>query len=187
LYNPSLHQTKQALFRCAVVSDLRKHPLPPPHPELLKYFNTPRRVIKRARDAVEECKDVLKVREGESLFTIHSWCWKLKNQVPKKIPTKVRCDGHAHAEEEDDGSSLLLDQKPVSGLDLVLFITVSLTFPQAPVHIYTECISIHDDVFFKYILELVEWIVFSLFYFTAGNATDRHTHGTQNLTNMEQK
>ncbi|KAF8624760.1 hypothetical protein AX15_005654 [Amanita polypyramis BW_CC] len=92
-YNPSLHRIKQALLHCAVVPDINKYPLPPPHPELLKYFGPPHRVTKRAKVAIEECKDVFKVR-----------------QVPKKVPTKAKIDGHAHA-EEDDGKLLLLDPK----------------------------------------------------------------------------
>ncbi len=64
-YNPSLHRVKQALLHCAVVPDITKNPLPSPHPELLKYFDPPRRVIKRARSVVDECKDIFKVKEGE--------------------------------------------------------------------------------------------------------------------------
>ncbi|KAJ7151626.1 ku80-like protein [Mycena filopes] len=63
-YNPAIHRIKQAQFHAAVVSDLSKNPLPPPHPELLKYFEPPRRVLKRAKDAIEECKDVFKVKQG---------------------------------------------------------------------------------------------------------------------------
>ena len=50
-YNPAIHRTKQALFHSAVVSDLTISPLPPPHPELTKYFDPPRRALKRARGA----------------------------------------------------------------------------------------------------------------------------------------
>ncbi|KAM6497865.1 SPOC domain-like protein [Amanita muscaria] len=97
-YNPALHRVKQALFHCAVVSDLKRQPLPPPHPELLKYFNTPPTVIAQAKNAVEKCQDVFKVRE-----------------VPKKVSAKVRRNDHAHAEEEDDGQLLLLDRKQSPG------------------------------------------------------------------------
>ncbi|KAG6902972.1 hypothetical protein C0995_008545 [Termitomyces sp. Mi166 len=90
-YNPSVHRTKQAMFHCAVVSDLSANPLPPPHPELLKYFDPPKRVLKRSRDALEECRNTFKVK-----------------QVPKKV-ARTRKDGHAHAQDEDDG--LLLEGK----------------------------------------------------------------------------
>ena len=49
------------------MQDLNTHPLPPPHPELLKYFEPPRRVLKRARGAIEDCKKTFKVREGQFL------------------------------------------------------------------------------------------------------------------------
>ncbi|KAJ7771956.1 SPOC like C-terminal domain-containing protein [Mycena maculata] len=92
-YNPAIHRIKQAQFHAAVVSDLTNNPLPPPHPELLKYFEPPRRVLKRARDAIEECKTEFKVK-----------------QVPKKV-ARARKDGHVHA-RDDDGDMLLLDMKP---------------------------------------------------------------------------
>ncbi|KAG6878325.1 hypothetical protein C0993_008503 [Termitomyces sp. T159_Od127] len=77
-----------------LVSDLSANPLPPPHPELLKYFDPPKRVLKRSRDALEECKNTLKVK-----------------QVPKKV-ARTRKDGHAHAQDEDD--NLLLEGKEPS-------------------------------------------------------------------------
>lgn len=63
-YNPAVHRTKQALFHAAVVPDLSTYPLLPPHPELLKYFEPPKRVLKRARKALDDCKDVFKTKEG---------------------------------------------------------------------------------------------------------------------------
>ncbi|EMD41347.1 hypothetical protein CERSUDRAFT_146244 [Gelatoporia subvermispora B] len=90
-YNPALHRMKQALLHAAVVDDISKNPLPPPHPELTKYFDPPLRVLKRARDAIEECKDLFKVRE-----------------VPAKV-TRARKDGHVRARDEDE-DMLLLDK-----------------------------------------------------------------------------
>ncbi|KAH7926187.1 SPOC domain-like protein [Leucogyrophana mollusca] len=91
-YNPAIHRTKQALFHSAVVNDIVTNPLNPPHPELLKYLEPPKRVVKRARDAVEECKQVFKIKE-----------------VPRKV-AKPRKDGHARARDEDE-EMLLLDLK----------------------------------------------------------------------------
>lgn len=68
-YNPSLHRVKQASFHSAVVSDLDTNPLPPPHPETLKYLQPPRRVLKRAADSIEACKSAFKVRQG-TLYSI---------------------------------------------------------------------------------------------------------------------
>ncbi|KAG1825465.1 SPOC like C-terminal domain-containing protein [Suillus subaureus] len=94
-YNPAIHRTKQALFHSAVVNDITSNPLPPPHPELLKYVNPPQWALKASKDAIAECKAVFKVKE-----------------VPKKA-TKVRKDGHVRAMDEDD-DMLLLDKKPVA-------------------------------------------------------------------------
>ncbi|KAL4254498.1 ATP-dependent DNA helicase II subunit 2 [Abortiporus biennis] len=88
-YNPAIHRMKQAQFHAAVVPDLNTNPLPPPHPELLKYFNTPRRVLKHAKNAIEECKTVFDVKE-----------------VPKRV-TRARKEEHVRAEDDE---MLLLDQ-----------------------------------------------------------------------------
>ncbi|KAI0825396.1 SPOC domain-like protein [Trametes gibbosa] len=92
-YNPAIHRMKQALFHAAIVKDLNTHPLPPPHEELIKYFEPPRRVLRRAREALEECKRAFNVRE-----------------VPKKV-VRVRKDEHVHAQDEDE-DMLLLDRQP---------------------------------------------------------------------------
>ncbi|KAJ7630413.1 SPOC domain-like protein [Roridomyces roridus] len=92
-YNPAIHRIKQAQFHAAVTSDLATNPLPPPHPELLKYWDPPRPALKRSRDAVEKCQLEFKVKE-----------------VPKKV-AKTRKDGHVHAKDDDD-DILLLDAKP---------------------------------------------------------------------------
>ncbi|KAJ3563470.1 hypothetical protein NP233_g8920 [Leucocoprinus birnbaumii] len=93
-YNPSIHRNKQAMFHCAVVSDIATNPLPPPHPELLKYFSPPKKVLKRAKPAIDECKDQFKVKE-----------------VPKRVAKGGAVKkGHEHATMEDD-EMLLLDRK----------------------------------------------------------------------------
>ena len=50
--------------KAAVVEDLRRQPLPPPHPELLKYFQPPRAVLKRARPTIEAARAAFGVKEG---------------------------------------------------------------------------------------------------------------------------
>jgi len=92
-YNPSIHRVKQAMFHCAITNDVASDPLPPPHPELLKFFDPPKRVVQRVREPLEECRSVFKVKE-----------------VLKRVG-KAKKDGHhAHA-QDDDENLLLLDQK----------------------------------------------------------------------------
>jgi ATP-dependent DNA helicase 2 subunit 2 len=55
---------KQALFHSAIIEDLAAEPLLPPHPELTKYLEPPKRVLKRAREVVDECKNVFSVKKG---------------------------------------------------------------------------------------------------------------------------
>ncbi|KAF8575921.1 ku80-like protein [Ramaria rubella] len=83
-YNPSVHRIKQALFHGAITSDLSKNPLPPPHPELTKYFDPPPKVLKRAHGAIEDCIKVFKIK-----------------QAPPRA-TKRRKDGHVAGEDNDE-------------------------------------------------------------------------------------
>ena len=96
-YNPSIHRIKQAMFHCAVVSDITTNPLPPPHPELLKYFTAPTKVLERARNSIDKCKDEFKIKE-----------------VPKSTSKggAVRKEHELAAIEDDE--MLLLDRKPES-------------------------------------------------------------------------
>lgn len=71
-YNPAIHRTKQALFHSAIVNDIASNPLPPPHPELLKYINPPRWALKASKNAIRECKEVFKIKEGTRSTTFHS-------------------------------------------------------------------------------------------------------------------
>ncbi|KAG8851859.1 ATP-dependent DNA helicase II subunit 2 [Tulasnella sp. 330] len=61
-YNPAIHRTKQALFHAAIVNDLVKDPLPPPHPELTRYFQCPGPVRDKAKKSLEKLKKVLDVK-----------------------------------------------------------------------------------------------------------------------------
>ncbi|KAF9524665.1 ku80-like protein [Crepidotus variabilis] len=94
-FNPAIHRVKQAMFHSAITGDITTNPLPPPHPELLKFFEPPKRVVRRSKEALEECKQVFKVKE-----------------VPKKV-VKAKKEGHVHAQDDDD-SILLLDRKQPS-------------------------------------------------------------------------
>ncbi len=38
-----------------------EHPVPPPHEELTRYFSPPSRVLKRAEDSLEGCRELFKV------------------------------------------------------------------------------------------------------------------------------
>jgi ATP-dependent DNA helicase 2 subunit 2 len=105
-YNPALHRVKQAMFHCAVVTNLDEEPVPPPHPTLLQYWKPPRRVMKRARQAIDDCITELAVKE-----------------VPKKV-ARTKKNEHVHANDEDD-EPLLLDALPSN--------IVATTQPKMPV------------------------------------------------------
>jgi ATP-dependent DNA helicase 2 subunit 2 len=96
-YNPAVHRTKQAMFHCAVVSDLNTNPLPPPHPELLQFLKPPKRLRKQAKAAIEECVKVFNVKEGTQPFPIpqnvlHST---LNLKCPRRSRNNVKTDTSA--------------------------------------------------------------------------------------------
>ncbi|KAJ1310918.1 hypothetical protein OPQ81_009430 [Rhizoctonia solani] len=70
-FNPAVHRIKQALFHGAVVPDLKAEPVPSPHPEVTKYMESPKRVLRRSKPALEECVRLFNVKE-----------------VPPKVPKK---------------------------------------------------------------------------------------------------
>jgi len=82
---------KRALFHGAVVEDLVADPLPPPHPELTKYLEPPKKVLKRANEAVDQCKTAFSIKK-----------------VPKRV-ARPRKKDHARAQNDDD-EILLLDR-----------------------------------------------------------------------------
>ncbi|KAG8743939.1 ATP-dependent DNA helicase II subunit 2 [Ceratobasidium sp. 414] len=53
-FNPAVHRIKQALFHGAVVPDLEADPVPPPHPEVTKYMEPPKRALRQAKSALAE-------------------------------------------------------------------------------------------------------------------------------------
>lgn len=86
---------------------MKENPLPPPHPDVTKYFEPPRRVLKRALSAIEECKQSFKIKEGENKFRpVDFTGLNVIILVPRKTK-QTRKDGH-QAAEEDDGEELLL-------------------------------------------------------------------------------
>lgn len=65
-YNPAVHRIKQAMFHCAVITDLATNPLPGPHPELTKYMRPPAKVVRRAVEAMDDCRSAMGVQKGKS-------------------------------------------------------------------------------------------------------------------------
>jgi len=95
-YNPAIHRMKQALFHSAIINDLAGDPLPPPHPELTKYFESPKKLLKRAKEAADACTTAFAVKK-----------------VPKKV-ARPRKKDHTRAQDDDD-EILLLDRVAPSG------------------------------------------------------------------------
>lgn len=81
-FNPVIHRIKEAVFHASLVEDLKKDPVPPPHPELTKFFNTPEPIGEQVADVTERLKSALDI---------------------KKIPAKVRQKKVKEGLREDEG------------------------------------------------------------------------------------
>ncbi|KAF9073952.1 SPOC like C-terminal domain-containing protein [Rhodocollybia butyracea] len=96
-YNPSLHRLKQAMFHCQNVENLERDPLPPPHPELMKYMNPPNNLIHDAQPIIDKCIEIFGVK-----------------QVPRKVRKKYVAHNHV-ADEEDE--ALMLAENTLTSLN----------------------------------------------------------------------
>ena len=112
-YNPPIHRMKQALLHGAIVQDLVADPLPPPHPELTKYFEPPKKVLKRAKEAIDNCKTAFAVKKGVSGLNARFYDLTL-SVVPKRV-ARPRKNEHMRAQDGDD-EILLLDRVVSSSL-----------------------------------------------------------------------
>lgn len=81
-YNPVIHRIKEAVFHASLVDDLKKDPIPLPHPELTKFFHTPEPIVEKVADLTERLKDALDI---------------------KKVPLKVRQKKAKEALRDDEG------------------------------------------------------------------------------------
>jgi len=62
-YNPVIHRIKEAIFHASLTQDLDNNPLGPPHPELVKYFQTPAQLAKGVEDVTGRLKDSLSIKK----------------------------------------------------------------------------------------------------------------------------
>ncbi|KAL7422191.1 ATP-dependent DNA helicase yku80 [Cryptotrichosporon argae] len=62
-YNPVIHRIKEAIFHASLVPDLDSNPLPPPHPDITKYFSTPAEVASRVEDVTKSLQQSLGVKK----------------------------------------------------------------------------------------------------------------------------
>ncbi|KAL1411229.1 ATP-dependent DNA helicase yku80 [Vanrija albida] len=81
-YNPVIHRTKEAIFHASLTPDLEADPLPPPHPDLVKYFHTPPEVAQRVEKVTERLKEALDI---------------------KKVAPRVRKRANAEGLRDDEG------------------------------------------------------------------------------------
>ncbi|KAK8869939.1 hypothetical protein IAR55_000507 [Kwoniella newhampshirensis] len=62
-YNPVIHRIKEAIFHASLTRDLDADPLGPPHPELVKYFNTPDEIVETVQDITSRLKEALDIKK----------------------------------------------------------------------------------------------------------------------------
>ncbi len=81
-FNPVIHRIKEAIFHASLTPDLDADPLPPPHPELVKYFNPPDEIVHQVIKVTALLKDALDI---------------------KKVPPKTRKKINKEGLREDEG------------------------------------------------------------------------------------
>lgn len=113
-YNPAVHRIKQAMFHCAVITDLATNPLPAPHPELTKYMRPPTKVVRRGAEAMNNCRNAMGVQKGKSPPFLNSISDPpvMLTMFPVMKATRRRKNDHVLAKDADD-EMLLLDSAPV--------------------------------------------------------------------------
>lgn len=62
-YNPAIHRIKEAIFHASLTYDLDADPLGPPHPELIKYFNSPGVLVEQSAGVVDKLKESLAIKK----------------------------------------------------------------------------------------------------------------------------
>ena len=77
------------MFHGAVVGNLDKDPVPPPHPDIVRFFDPPNRVLRKAREALEAAKRELKVKQGQSIC-ISRALGMVQLTVPSQYPKQSR-------------------------------------------------------------------------------------------------
>ncbi len=63
--HPAVHRIKEAIFHAAITNDIEQDPIPPPHPEILKFIHPPEDVIMKSRGPAQRCKSLFDVKPGE--------------------------------------------------------------------------------------------------------------------------
>jgi ATP-dependent DNA helicase 2 subunit 2 len=61
-YNPAIHRLKDAVYHQAITTDLDADPIPPPHPDIVKYLEPPQELKERIDPVVDKLKGVLDIR-----------------------------------------------------------------------------------------------------------------------------
>ncbi|ORY22765.1 SPOC like C-terminal domain-containing protein [Naematelia encephala] len=62
-YNPVIHRIKEAIFHASLTRDLDAEPLGPPHPELVKYFETPEELVEKTEKVTRLLKEKLDIKK----------------------------------------------------------------------------------------------------------------------------
>lgn len=61
--NPVIHRIKEAIFHASLTADLKNNPLPPPHPDIVKYFHTPDDIAQKVEKITEQLKEALDIKK----------------------------------------------------------------------------------------------------------------------------
>lgn len=95
--HPAVHRLKEAMFHAAITGDMEREPVPPPHPDITKFFERPKRVASRSKGAVEQCVNVFGITKGVNSSSnsfrggdLTYWQRYPRRAVPPRVPFRKR-------------------------------------------------------------------------------------------------
>ncbi|KAF8330432.1 SPOC domain-like protein [Cantharellus anzutake] len=62
--HPAVHRIKEAIFHAAITSNIEEDPIPPPHPEIIKFLDPPSPILVKSRGPVQRCKSLFNIQEA---------------------------------------------------------------------------------------------------------------------------
>lgn len=98
-----MHRLKEAMFHAAITTNIGEDPLPPPHPDIVKFLERPKRVVTRSKKAVEKCNEEFKVVKGAPSLHVHwrAFLTRISCIVPKRVPFRKRKQEEELAEDAE--------------------------------------------------------------------------------------
>lgn len=61
--NPAIHRLNEAIYHLATEPDPHNNPVPPPHPDIVRFLYPPEEVIEASEETVRKLKEALDIKK----------------------------------------------------------------------------------------------------------------------------